>query len=170
MSGVRRSPLPDCSLLRTYAETPGCYTDCYARDVDGLVKLSDFVTNFYTTPLFKVERFILHVFVSHASTDHQARQLSEGRSDQFAAWKTEGRTDDQLLMCDITGRTRSWFMIAPMDGSGPSTRLYFGSAIVPAEHLKSVRDTLGFPFNALLGFHKLYSRALLSAAAARTGK
>lgn len=42
------------------------------------------------------------------------------------------------------------------------TTLYFGSAVVPRK-----RGGMGWPFTALLGFHKLYSRVLLGSAVRR---
>ena len=43
----------------------------------------------------------------------------------------------------------------------------FGSAVVAIVDKQSGQAALGFTFEALLGFHKLYSRALLSAARSR---
>jgi hypothetical protein len=80
----------------------------------------------------------------------------------------EERGANQLLMCDFSGRTRSWFMVTPAgSGSSTITRLYFGSAVVAVVDKQSGQATLGLTFNALLGFHKLYSRALLAAARSR---
>ncbi len=67
--------------------------------------------HFYTTLLFKLERFILKWTVSKSSTDAQARQLSDGEIEQFAAWHVEGRNENEILMCDFGGRTRSWLMV-----------------------------------------------------------
>ena len=78
----------------------------------------------------------------------------------------KARAADQLLMCDIGGRTRSWLMVAPSDVPR-HTRLYFGSAVVPVVNQATGKSSMGFGFTALLGFHKLYSRALLGAAATR---
>ncbi|NJN00825.1 MAG: hypothetical protein HC793_04460 [Aquincola sp.] len=50
---------------------------------------------------------------------------------------------------------------------GQPTRLFFGSAVVPRVDAQSGRRRMGVVFHALLGFHKLYSRALLSAAVSR---
>ena len=47
-----------------------------------------------------------------------------------------------------------------------ATRLYFGSAVVPAR-AKDGRASLGAGFHSLLGFHRLYSHALLRAARSR---
>ena len=127
---------------------------------------AEFVEAFYTSGLFKVERFLLRVFISKPSTDLQARRLAAGELNEFAAWRVETRAVDQLLLRAMDGRTRSWLMVSA--GSNPGrTRLYFGSAVVPVRDAATGTSSMGFVFKALLGFHKLYSRALLSAAAAR---
>ena len=135
--------------------TPRCHTQ-------------QFVTAFYTTPLFKLERVILKWAVSKPSTDVDAQQLASGAVDTFAAWRVEKRSENQLLMCDLHGRTRSWLMVAPLKTDrGPATRLYFGSAVVPVKSVPTATPTLELGFRALLGFHKMYSKALLSAARSR---
>ena len=59
-------------------------------------------------------------------------------------------------------------MVAPsINNNRPATRLYFGSAVVPVKNAKTGRSTLEPGFRALLGFHKMYSKALLSAAKSR---
>ena len=71
-------------------------------------------------------------------------------------------------MCDLHGRTRSWLMVAPLQTDrGPATRLYFGSAAVAVKSAPTGTPTLRVGFRALLGFHKMYSKALLSAAKSR---
>jgi hypothetical protein len=72
-------------------------------------------------------------------------------------------------MADFQGRTRSWLMVvAAADSHGhEGTYLYFGSAVVPVLSARSGKRTLGLVFRLLLGFHKLYSRALLFAAKSR---
>lgn len=167
MSHVRVCALPEGALLGKYARG-GAYTDCYAAEVARPVSQAEYVEAFYTGALFKLERLLLAWFASRPSTDAQVRELASGRVETFAAWRVEERSADQLLMCDLGGRTRSWLMVAPA-GSGDSaiTRLYFGSAVVPVVDNQSGRATLGFTFTALLGFHRLYSRALLSAARSR---
>jgi len=113
---------------------------------------------------------LLTWFVSKPSSDAQARRLAVGDLDTFAAWDVEARSVNQLLMCDFQGRTRSWLMIAPVQSGGSTiTRLYFGSAVVPSVN-KAGRAGLGFAFRALLGFHKVYSRVLLSAASSRLAR
>jgi len=103
------------------------------------------------------------LFLSRPSTDAQARQLAEGQLTSFAAWSVESRAANQLVLA--TGRTRSWLMVGP-GASGVSTQLFFGSAVVPRPS-SSGRGNMGPLFTALLGFHRMYSRALLSSARAR---
>ena len=166
MPSVQPCPLPPQALLAKYAETG--YVDCYTANVPRSVSHAEYIEAFYTGRLFKLERVLLSLLLSKPSTDIQARQLATGEAGDFAAWRVEGRTTDQLLMCDIGGRTRSWLMVAP--ASLPAqTQLYFGSAVVPLVNRATGRPGMGFMFKALLGFHKVYSRALLGSARSRLG-
>jgi hypothetical protein len=157
---VSREPLPENALLSTYAAS-GAYTDCYATTVPGDVDLARFVEAFYVGRVFKLERLLLRWFAGRPSSDAQARAVARGETTRFAAWDVEARADGQLLMCDMAARTRSWFMVAP--GAG-RTCLYFGSAVVPLRDRATGEQRMGWPFVALLGFHRLYSRVLLAAA------
>lgn len=157
---VRSRPIPDASLHATYART-GAYTDCFTADVSGRFSLTQFVEAFYTSRVFRLERLILAWFVGKPSTDAEAKALAAGNRDRFAAWTVEGRSSDQLLMCDYLGHTRSWLMVAECDASGAATRLHFGSVVVPVRR---------FPYKVLIGFHRLYSRILLRSAVARLGR
>ena len=58
-------------------------------------------------------------------------------------------------------------MTAPAPDDGAATRLYFGSAVVPIRDHATGESKMGFAFEALIGFHTLYSRVLLNAARAR---
>lgn len=99
----------------------------------------------------------------------QAGALARGERDTFAAWRVEGRAPGELLLCDFTGRTRSWLMVVAPTGGASPTRLCFGSAVVPRRD-GAGRARMGSLFTALLGFHKLYSRALLYAARRRLAR
>jgi hypothetical protein len=170
MSSIQACALPGQALLGRYAQR-GAYTDCYSADVSRAVSQEEYVEAFYTGAVFKLERLLLAWFASKPSSDAQAKALASGVLNTFAAWRVEARSPDQLLMCDLSGRTRSWLMVAPLhtrDSAG--TRLYFGSAVVPVTHKGSGRARRGFPFKALLGFHKLYSRILLHAARSRLAR
>ena len=165
MPRIRPHPLPFQALLTKYANA-GAYTDCFAMEIARTVSHAEFVEAFYTGGLFKVERFLLRVFISKPSTDLQARQLAAGELNEFAAWRVEARAVDQLLMCAIDGRTRSWLMVSAAEAPG-RTRLYFGSALLPAVRPSTGKLGMWPLFKPLLGVHNFYSRALLSAAAAR---
>ncbi len=164
---VTACDLPAGSLLERYVRA-GAYVDCYVTEFAAPVTLARFVEAFYSTAVFGVERRILQWIVSRPSTLDQARQLGAGEIDAFAAWRVEDRNAEQLLLAEFTGRTRSWLMVAG-DGASP-TRLYFGSAVVPRTDPRSGRRSMGPVFGALLGFHKMYSRVLLSAARRRLAR
>ena len=158
MSGIESCELPPHALLRAHADGVN-YTDCFRVRCSRAATHAEYVEAFYTTWLFRLERWILAWAVARPSTDAQARELATGTRDGFAAWSVEARAPGQLLMCDLHGRTRSWLMT---DGG----TLYFGSAVVAVAGASGQRR-LGAIYAVLLGFHKLYSRALLRAAATR---
>jgi hypothetical protein len=165
MASIQTCSLPNKSLLRRYHDE-GAYTDCYVSEISGQVSQTQFVEAFYTSPLFKLERLLLSWLVSRPSTDSQARELAEGNIEKFAAWSVEDRDNNQLLLADFQGRTRSWLM-TNIDDGGHFTRLYFGSAVVPIVDKITGESRMGFLFRALLGFHRLYSWALLRLAVSR---
>jgi hypothetical protein len=170
MSSIQVCALPEQALLAKYAHS-GAYTDCYSTEVSRSVSHAEYVEAFYTGAVFKLERLLLAWFVSKPSTDAQVKALASGVLDTFAAWRVEGRSTNQLLMCDLSGRTRSWLMVASLrSGDSTGTRLYFGSAVVPVLDKASGQASIGFLFKALLGFHKLYSRVLLHAARSRLAR
>lgn len=139
---------------------PGAYTDCYSTDLPFQISFPDYLIAFYTTPLFKLERLIL-LLIRRPSTDREVQELAHSQQENFAAWTVEARTENQILMCDLLGRTRSWLMTISIENG---TRLYFGSAVVPNKHPRSKHYPLGFLFHALMGFHKIYSVLLLYSA------
>ena len=164
MFSVEKCPVPANAMLANYL-MDRTYTDCYATEIPGQISLAEFVFAFYTTLLFKLERLILKLVVAKPSLDSQARQLADGASERFAAWHVEGRSANEILMCDFRGRTRSWLMVAPVGTViGARTRLYFGSAVVPIRGAKSLE--FGFQ-TLLLGFHQIYSVLLLYFAKSR---
>jgi hypothetical protein len=168
MPPIQRSIIPASALLQAYGSGSG-YADCFVTEVAGATSFESFVEAFYTSPLFKVERAILRWLASRPSSDQKARDLSTGACSRFAAWQVEDRTSNQLLLADLTGRTRSWLMVEPFEepAGARGTRLYFGSAVVPRKDKSTGRESMGLAFHAMLGFHKLYSRLLLRAARAR---
>ena len=165
---VTQQPAPADSFLRTYLggrnpERWGQYSDCFSVRVDRPVGLAEFVFAFYTTWVFKLERRILQLVIGAASTDAQARGVAKGTEQLFAAWRVGARSESQLLMCDRYETTRSWFRVMPNEGG---TTLQFGSAVASAPTRGAARSK-GSGFRLLLGFHVLYSKVLLRAAAKR---
>ncbi len=168
MTAVHPCEVPLNSLLHSYSGGGG-FADCYVAEVPGDVSQQAFIAAFYTSPLFKIERALLKVIAARPASDADAEHLSRGQAGAFSAWRVEGQSSSELLLADITGRTRSWLMATPVGGTAraPRTRLYFGSAIVPRPGRGAGKRGMGWPFQALLGFHRLYSRGLLLAASRR---
>jgi len=157
--------LPQEALTQRFRAS-GTYTDCYVTELARTVSHTEFVEAFYTTALFRLERWILRICVARPSTDAEARALARGERESFAAWSVEERAPNQVLLRDFTGRTCSWLMVAAIEDSA-GTRLYFGSVVAPVRDPKTGAMGLGPVHGRLIGFHTLYSRMLLGAAARR---
>ncbi|MBR1152864.1 hypothetical protein [Bradyrhizobium sp. JYMT SZCCT0428] len=128
-----------------------------------------YVEAFYTGTAFKIERFLLGLFLSKPSTDLEVNQLAIGEIDHFSGWRVEDRSANQVLLRDIiSGKTRSWLMVASqVGGATPATRLFFGSAVLAETTEATGEPRVDILFASLLWFHKLYSRILLDGARAR---
>ncbi len=163
-SSVNEAMLPEGALLQEFADR-GEYTDCFVASVAADVTFPEYVESFYTTTLFKLERHILKWLVSKPSTDDDARRLSRNEIHEFAAWTEYRRSDNQLVMMDFRQQTCSWFMLAPQDSG---SLLYFGSAVMRNRETEQGKK-LKWTYRSLLGFHRLYSRALLQGAVRRIG-
>ena len=165
---VEKHVVPADTMLAHYS-VEGTYTDCYATEVPEEISLAEFIYAFYTTFLFKLERFILKWTVVKPSRDIEARELADQARDKFAAWQVEDRSQNEILMCDFLGRTRSWLMVQPVrTADRMRTRLYFGTAVVPVQYSNRGEPSLEFGFIALLsGFHQVYSVLLLYFAKSR---
>src|SRR2546426_632223 len=148
---IQACELPDDALLRRYLGGRA-YTDCYVTEVTRVISHVDYVEAFYTTAVFKLERLLLSWFVARPSSDAEAGELACGKRDSFAAWSVEARAPNQLLLSDFQGRTRSWLMSAPASNH-QTTRLFFGSAVVPIVDRRTGEANMGSAFRALLGFH-----------------
>jgi hypothetical protein len=157
------TPLPTTSLLGRLAQSRGAFADAYTLQFPRAVTLAEFVEAFYTTRLFKVERALIALF-GRPSSDAMARAVARGEGERLAVWTLEAREHDELLMHEDSGATRSWFKAEP---SAAGTTLWFGSAIGPRRRGPGGEPRFSWVFHALLGFHRWYSRALLSAAARR---
>lgn len=172
MSFVEQQPVPHDALLKTYRggnrpELWGQYGDCFSVEVNRVVTLAQWVFAFYTSPVFRLERVILHVLARAPSNDQQAKDVAEGRRETFAVWVVGARTTDQLLMCDRYGKTRSWFRVTPQESGG--TVLQFGSAVAARRGSQGGTHMSG-GFGVLLGLHKIYSKVLIGAAKRALGQ
>ncbi|MEP4197403.1 MAG: hypothetical protein ABJL99_17415 [Aliishimia sp.] len=153
---------PANSLIMQFATMEAHYSDGFCVHMPKQVDLSAFITAFYKTPLFRAERLVLRLGARAPSSDDDVDALAAGQQDTFAIWTVEGRRDDEILLGDSAGRTKSWLHVAPND---TGTQLWFGSVVVPVLHRGKL--TKGPVFDALLGAHKVYSRMLLGSAAAK---
>lgn len=161
---VRPDELPGNALLARHRDD-GAYTDCYSTTIPLEVDFATYVEAFYSSWAFRPEHWILRLALKRPASDYDITRLTRGDATRFAAWDIEGRTPDQLLLCDLYGRTRSWLHCVSGDtGRQVVTTLYFGSAVVPKTDRRTGERSMGGAFSALLGFHRLYSRTLLGAA------
>lgn len=148
---VRAASLAPGSLLESYRAAGG-YVDCFIAEVPRAVSLPQLIEAFYASAAFRPERWLIGAVLGRRADNADVARLAAGETQHFSAWSVEARREDQILLCDFQGRTRSWLMVQPVTGG---TRLHFGSAVVKS----------GDPiFRALLGFHTFYSRVLLRGA------
>jgi len=168
-NAVEASPLPNRALLARYRDMPGAYTDCYSVGVGHALTAAEFIEAFYTTVLFRCERFVL-MLIGRGSTDADVRALAKGEASAFAAWTVEGRAEAQLLVCDFAKLTRSWLMVGERIDGARGAQLYFGSAVVPRARDKAGNPRPSAAFRLLQPAHAFYARALLRAAAAKLSK
>ncbi|MFT5603998.1 MAG: hypothetical protein ACI9G5_000951 [Paracoccaceae bacterium] len=172
---IEKVPLPEDALLNIY-HGADAFTDCYTTRIPFPVSHGDFIVSFYTTWLFKLERFLIGFLGGYPATDSDAEALASGAADCFSAWRVEASTTDQILLSDLRGRTRSWLMVKhaassferdSFERNSLETILYFGSAVVLVENSRTGKKSMGLLFDALSGFHKLYSVLLLKLAAGK---
>lgn len=149
---ARAVEVPRDALLHTYVAQDGTYTDCFEVMHPLKADLPEFIAAFYTTWLFRLERAVLTLTLRRRIRDSDVAALGQG-AEGFAAWTVEARADGQILLCDLSGATRSWLAVAPKDGG--VTRLLFGSAVV------AQGGDLPAWVRATVPLHRFYSRALL---------
>ncbi|MEL6950921.1 MAG: hypothetical protein AAGM16_12505 [Pseudomonadota bacterium] len=156
---IKSGLAPSGSLLQTYQQREH-YCDSFSTRYPGVVRFADYVTAFYCSRAFRPERMLLSLWPSMRSGDAHARALAEGHRDGFAAWRVEARRDNEILLVDRSGRTRSWLMASPKTSpqGEQQTALYFGSAVC------DVGLAPPWWFKLTTGFHVRYSRRLLASA------
>ncbi|MEL7090808.1 MAG: hypothetical protein AAFN94_03645 [Pseudomonadota bacterium] len=155
---IAETPVPPGTFLADFAAREGHYTDCFTAP-GKTATLPQFITAFYTQPLFRAERLVLRAAAGARSSDDGVRALASGEVNEFAIWKVHSRSDTEILLEDIqSNRTLSWLSTAG--------GLQFGSVVRPVRN-KRGQLVLGPVFDALMTAHRLYSRALLAGAARR---
>jgi len=167
VSAIVRDAVARDSLLATYRggvrpERWTVYQDCYSVPVDRVVSLSEFIFEFYSSPVFRIERWLLRIVLGVKASDADLKALAAGVSQEFSVWRVADRTVTQLLLCDRFERTRSWLRVLPLGGG--RTLLQFGSAVAARRDSDTGALRLGTMLGSLLWVHALYSRALLWAA------
>src|ERR1700722_11159530 len=105
MFSITQESAPEDALLKTYRggvhpERWGGYGDCFSVRVEGAVSLQDFVFAFYTSPLFRIERWLLRAFIGAPSSDRGARALAGGSAASVGPGEVGDRTPAKLLICD----------------------------------------------------------------------
>lgn len=150
---ARGCPVPRDGLLAAYVGQGATYTDCYEVMSPHAVTLPELIEAFYTTWLFRLERFVLQLWLRRRITDTEVTALASG-AETFAAWRVEARGEGQILLCDLAGHTRSYLAVSAKEGG--VTRLIFGSAVAAREG-----QELGRGVRILLPVHRLYAKALL---------
>ena len=166
MMSVNMAPNPEDGFLKDYDAIDGAHTDCFCTDIECLVTLEDFITAFFSTPIFKLERLLLRIFVGAKTTEEDVAALASGEASSFATWETEKRNQTQISLAVHNSPIRTWLKVEPKPETS-TTQLYFGSAVLPTLKDHSGRPKLGVFICALMGFHMLYSRILLWSAKRR---
>lgn len=161
MFSIKKCDIPETGLLQKYADTTGCYADCFTTNVPAFVSFHDFVTSFFSSPIFKLERFLIKLTLGKPTTEQDIKDFVSGKSNDFAVWQVEERSENQLLLTVGKGQIRTWLMVEHVNNEVGSTNtqtiLYFGSAVLPNDQ----NGSMGMMFHALSGFHVLYSKILL---------
>lgn len=152
----RACPVPGDALLHRYVGKGATYTDCFEVMHPLAADLAAFITAFYTSWLFRLERAVLAVPLRRPIRDTEVRALAAG-AERFAVWSVEARDQGQILLRDRSGATRSYLAVSPKQGG--VTRLLFGSAVLAAEGRPQPRAV-----RMITPLHRGYSRALLRAA------
>lgn len=154
MFGVQQDTSLRGQLFARYWNDPLIYSDCYTKVVNGHISLGEYVSALYGSRVFRLELLIFKFTLGLNVSPADIQALANG-GDSFAVWDVEDRSEDQLLLKDRHGSTRSWLMVSP---EGGKTRLFFGSAVLPGDNGKQ-----GMMFQLALPFHKVYAQSLLAA-------
>lgn len=166
MYKVSRTRVPKNTLLKTYEAMEGSEADCFQVDVEGRPDIQRFIRIFFDTWVFRLERRVLSLMgVDYATTD-DVIALAKGRQSSLAAWTTLERNANEIILAFDKPTGRTWLQVSTSDEGAETTRLSFGSALLPKRHSSKSKPAIGKLLKASLPIHRLYARILLAAAAA----
>jgi hypothetical protein len=168
MSPIQHIAVPDGALIQEYDTRPGHYVDCFQTYTEQDVDLSNYISAFFQTGLFRIERRILGVFAKAPSNAADVARLADGTGDRLALWRVEARREHEILLAINPGRIRTWLRAEP--GAEGGTVLSFGSVVIPAQVDANGNARMGPLFHGLKAFHLWYSRALLWSARRRANR
>lgn len=165
MITVKRIGVPEGSFLKAYEGREGCETDCFQADVPGHPDIDRFVHIFFDTWVFRIERRLLALLGEDYATSEDVAALAGRSSDTLAAWTVQDRSADEIILAFKRPRGRTWLQATQLDGSLGSTRLRFGSALLPNIDSEGQTASISWGLKIGLPLHRLYARLLLAAAA-----
>ncbi|KAK9711516.1 hypothetical protein K7432_007776 [Basidiobolus ranarum] len=185
------SSVPSWSLLQTLKSPSGdgdqIYRDCFSIRVpksqlslptspaDQEALLVKYVGAFYTSPVFKLERFLINLF-SKSSPETQPETDQDILSKEFQLGDTVASNSYTVTTRDpnqmelkfslqkgvIDGS--SWLAIEEPQAHEGAYTFWFGTAIYPADKELPDFDSRFKSNNMEVRFHKIYSRVLIDMA------
>ena len=173
MPRISTQPVPRDTLL-AQRMLEGDYGDSFVAEVSGDVSLAAYIVAFYSSLAFRPERTLLGL-IGRGASAADVKALAAGTAETFAAWSVEARADDQILLRDFMGQTRSWLKVEPLPSSSKavgresSTRLLFGSGVGRSPGSGEASAIGRAIFTGLMPFHRFYARQLLAGAVRELG-
>ena len=164
MATIQLCEHPGNSFLLSLSKDYGVYSDCFVATVEGHIDFQTLIDVFFDTWVFRIERLILAAAGMRPANYQALQQLASGKTDHFAAWKVVQRDTSQMLLAVPGSGIRTWLMVQPVNTDPTSTRLYFGSAIVPKPGVDGEKAQKALLRRLMNRFHLFYSKLLLSAA------
>lgn len=109
MTTIYSGELPEGAMLKRY-EHDRSYIECYYMDLPRAISIDEYVSAFYTTTLFKVERCILALVQAGARLMRAHRNLHSGWYPTllFGALKIVRSTSFFCVMSSVARGHGSW--------------------------------------------------------------
>ncbi|ORY00779.1 hypothetical protein K493DRAFT_390705 [Basidiobolus meristosporus CBS 931.73] len=136
--------------------------------------LSNYARAFYTSPVFKFERFLLGLFKGSSQTppetdkDILSKKFQVGDVVAVETYQVSKRDSNQIefkfsLQKDVIDGS-SWLAVQEPETEGGAYTFWFGTAIYPANKELADFESRFKSDNLEARFHKLYSRVLIDMA------